>query len=1168
MVPTAVEARPGELASRALAEQRRRWQVGDRVRVEDLLRQHPALRDDPEGVLDLIYGEFVLCEQAGGRPTPQEYLERFPEHAETLRRQFQLHDAVAASAGPPPADARAVPGYEILECLGRGGMGVVYKARQLALDRVVALKMVLHAGHAGAADRERFRIEAGAVARLQHPNIVGVHEVGEHDGVPFLCLEFCAGGGLDRRLRGNPVSLAEAAALVETLARATHAAHRARIVHRDLKPANVLLVEGPDVPLGRCTPKISDFGLAKKLDGPAGPTRSGAVVGSPLYMAPEQARGDGPAVGPAADVYSLGAILYELLTGRPPFQAASVGLTLWQVLADEPVRVRAVQPRVPRDLETVCHKCLHKDPRRRYDTAEALAEDLRRFRAGEPVNARAAGPLERAARWVRRRPTVAALAAVGVLVLLGLLVSVPLVIARLQAVAREARADARAAQAVADRLRARADCERWLRQGEAVVRRPGAGAEDLKEARGLFASARDRIAEQDAAEDDYLRRLRSEADRQLDALGRRMRAWEDYRDVLRQRDRALFLLYGDAFTGTDRGGRWRDAARDAAREALDRHGWPDGLARAVARAPLEASEKETLRLGLYELCLILAEATAPRPGDLPGETRPRATEALRVLDRGAALAGGQRAVHLRRARYLTLRGEPGAASAERARAAAGEPRTGLDWFLEGCDRAFAEAQMPQALGCFNEALRLRPDLFWAHFFRAVVCQKLQNTPEAWASLTACALLQRDFPWTYLLRGSLAAQAGDFATSADDFARADKLLPAADPDGRYVLLVNRGFAALRQHDPRRAAADLEEAARLRPELYHAHVNLAEARALQQDYPRALEHLDRAVAIAGKGLEEVAAGRDRAVADAQRARLASLYRTRARMHLKRDDDAAALRDLDAAVRLAPPSASGGSPARDHHERALVLYRLRRYPEALSACRAALALSPDVPSAHQLLGEVQLALGDYREALAAFDRCWELETGKGDAEFFRQRGRARAGLHDPRGAAEEYTEALKRTEDAPTHAARGWAYLDAEAPRLALADFEEAIRRDPRQGDSFNGRGLARVRLGDYAGAADAERALRLGPESWRLRWHAARIFARAAELPDAGRPGSAPQLRERDRERAVACLRRALELHPRDGRAAWASGVLREPTFRLLRGSPGFRLLAAYASPRED
>src|SRR5262245_30991858 len=212
------------------------------------------------------------------------------------------------------AEGPLVPGYEVLGELGRGGMGVVYKARQAGLNRVVALKMVLAGGHAGPAELARFRVEAEAVARLQHPNIVGVFEVGEAGGRPFLSLEFCPEGSLEQRLGGTPLPPEEAARLVETLAGAMHAAHRTGVVHRDLKPANVLL--GADG-----TPKVSDFGLAKRLGEAAGQTATGAVLGTPSYMAPEQAEGRKD-VGPAADVYALGAILYECLTGRPPFKAA------------------------------------------------------------------------------------------------------------------------------------------------------------------------------------------------------------------------------------------------------------------------------------------------------------------------------------------------------------------------------------------------------------------------------------------------------------------------------------------------------------------------------------------------------------------------------------------------------------------------------------------------------------------------------------------------------------------------------------------------------------------------------------------------------------------------------------------------------------------------------
>ncbi len=305
----------------------------------------------------------------------------------------------------------AVPGYEILRELGRGGMGVVYQARHRKLNRPVALKMILAGSHAGEADLARFQTEAEAIARLQHPNIVQVHEVGEHEGKPFFSLEFCAGGSLEKKLNGTPLPPKEAAALVETLAQAMQAAHEQRVIHRDLKPANVLLAEDG-------TPKITDFGLAKKLD-EAGQTQSGAIMGTPSYMAPEQAGGKSTDIGPAADVYALGAILYECLTGRPPFKAATALDTVLQVVSDEPVPPSQLQTKTPRDLETICLKCLHKETRKRYESAQELADDLRRFLDGEPIRARPVGRVERAAKWVKRNPLVTALVAAVVLSVLG-----------------------------------------------------------------------------------------------------------------------------------------------------------------------------------------------------------------------------------------------------------------------------------------------------------------------------------------------------------------------------------------------------------------------------------------------------------------------------------------------------------------------------------------------------------------------------------------------------------------------------------------------------------------------------------------------------------------------------------------------------------------------------
>ena len=308
-----------------------------------------------------------------------------------------------------------LPGFECLGILGRGGMGVVYKARQASLQRTVAVKMIRSAGLAENA-LARFRTEAEAVARLQHPNIVHIHEVGEHDGQPFFVLEYVDGGNLSAKLTSQTLPAAEAARLTETLARAVHSAHESGVVHRDIKPSNVLLTAAG-------TPKLTDFGLAKRLDGDSDLTRTGDVMGTPSYMAPEQARGNTDQVTAATDIYALGATLYEMIAGRPPFVGATPLETLQQIVSQEVLPPSRVQPGIPRDLETVCLKCLEKPPERRYASAADFAEDLQRFLAGQTVRARPVGRAARAGRWIKRHPARAGLitmAAIAVAAFIGL----------------------------------------------------------------------------------------------------------------------------------------------------------------------------------------------------------------------------------------------------------------------------------------------------------------------------------------------------------------------------------------------------------------------------------------------------------------------------------------------------------------------------------------------------------------------------------------------------------------------------------------------------------------------------------------------------------------------------------------------------------------------------
>ena len=384
---------------------------GEPVQVEHYLEQFPDLQLGRAELTELVAAEYALRRRWRGAAETTEFFRRFPQLTDDLRERLR---ATPPAPGVQPVPVRLVtsippglPGYEIVRELGRGGMGVVYEARQTALGRPVALK-TLKFGPATADELARLRHEAEAIARLDHPHIVPVYEVGEHGGVPYFSMKYYPGGSLADRVRQPTADPQAAARLMEAVARGVHHAHQRGVLHRDLKPSNILLDEA-----GR--PHVADFGLAKQFDPTTTAALDTAVVGTPSYIAPEQARGD-RAVTTATDVYGLGAVMYEMLTGTPPFLADTPLATLAAAAEQEPRRPRSLNPRLPADLETICLTCLAKDPAHRYPSAAAVADDLTRWRNGEPIAVRPEGRLRRWRRWCRKNPVSAALTAAVVLV--------------------------------------------------------------------------------------------------------------------------------------------------------------------------------------------------------------------------------------------------------------------------------------------------------------------------------------------------------------------------------------------------------------------------------------------------------------------------------------------------------------------------------------------------------------------------------------------------------------------------------------------------------------------------------------------------------------------------------------------------------------------------------
>jgi eukaryotic-like serine/threonine-protein kinase len=1054
------------------------------------------------------------------------------------------------------SNKEVVPGFEILLELGRGGMGVVYKARQERLKRLVALKMIRDDWHGNPEHLARFEIEAEAVARLHHPNIVGIYEIGKAGRVPYVVLELLEGGSLKERLAGTPQPFREAAALLATLARGVNAAHVAGILHRDLKPSNVLFDQAG-------IPKIADFGLAKRLEVDEGQTHTGEVIGTPSYMAPEQAKGWDRDIGPAADIYSLGAILYEMLTGRPPLKGTTPVETLRLVQEEEPVSPSRLRPKLPFDLETICLKCIARDPRKRYPNALRLAEDLERYLDGESILARRTPLWERGIKRARKRPVLAVLVAVGVVS--SAIVTEELLRTRSQARAQQQQNDDRMRGLLQEADQELIEAERSHAQGR------------LDDVNVIASRVLSRFADETdsriAATRDRAERLLGSARLGLKEQAARDEARTRFRRFGELRDEAYFL---DTTRFADNLGNSAEAAGRAARGALKLFGVgePDG-SWALASLPTALSPQEGAEVerGCFQLLLILADAVAQSPGAPPAQL---ADAALGIVNQAEGLpARKTRAYHLRRSDFLEMKGDGQAAANERAIAKRCPPVDALDFFLMARE-SVKRSDWPDAIEQLTAATHRQPDHFWVRCWLAIGHLQTGEPQSALIGLNACINSKADQPWLYMFRGlantkvaeAKTAKAGAskaatdaFKDAEDDFNRALERLgdKAQRVELYYAILVNRGMMWLVRDEPAAAVSDFQQAIGHLPQRYEALAHLGQAYQLQ-------DRTDDAWAALGKAIE-------------QRPSWAPLYRARAGALLGLKDltpelgkttvkdledairkvsierRAAAARDLDLAIQYELPG--NQLIAADWTKLAALLREARLYDEAIDACDEAIEIVPRYLRAHELRIKSLLDLKRYEKILASCNAL--LEWAQPTAKILELRAVARNATQDFTGAIGDFTHALDLADETDRPrilCRRGWSYAANDADQLALKDFDATIRLDPADADAYVGRGLTYARLGQYREAeADASNATRHDDASPNFAFRLACVYGQAAATASAGPRQSGPRpVRQITgyQNSAITWVRRALERTPAGERSSFLRKTIKpDPALKSIR-----------------
>jgi serine/threonine protein kinase/Tfp pilus assembly protein PilF len=1105
----------------------------------------------PEGAASTTVRGSVDAPEAPGSALP------------TVDLHVEKHGSLSSSGDGATNSTRRYPRigrFIIKEEIARGGLGRVLLGHDPLLGRNVALKEMLPRSQEAPELVARFHEEAQITGQLEHPHIVPIHELGvEANGCPYYAMKLIRGRTLHAAIReyhAMPTSHPQRALRLRELLRAfvsvCHAvayAHSRHVLHRDLKPANILIGDYGEV-------QVVDWGLAKVLNqqveeqrqsdselfndtsavhpahrAPEMQTTTGSVVGTPVYMSPEQARGDIETLQPASDIYSLGAVMYEILVGQRPFTGETRGTLLDKVIAGQFPRPRAIRPEISKALEAICLRAMAHSPADRYRSAADLAEDISRWEAREPVWAYREPWPQRAMRWVRRHKSLCLAAAVGLSACV-----LTLGVWRWR-----------------DGVRVAVLREQTLPlilNGQAAL-----SGGDLQAAQLRLTEAAAKIGEEIRLTDlqSNIERLLGETDERLRQQAEQEAAREKLRQLRQHREDALF--YGSLFTGFDLEenlARTEAAARDGlALFGVD--GAEPGLPALDERLYTGEQQREVRRLCCE---LVLMRVGAMGRGLAARIDAPR--QALQLLERARPMGLSDKAYHLQRAWCFQAEGDTIQSESARRQAEAAEPEGVFDYFLAGLESYYA-SDFAGAAAEFDAGLRHEPGEFWSEYFLALcLVREIQDdsarAEAALAHLNACLARRDDFAWCYLLRGYVYAVLKRDKDAHADFARAADL--GAD---EYALLVNRGAAQVAAGRLDAAERDLLRAREINGDRYQAYLNLSEVYRLQNREAEAALILDRLSSLHSD--------------------LPDAYRQRALLAVARGNDEAALAFFRQAIELARGDRVGA--AKNQLERGRILHRQGELAEADEAYTAALRDWPAGLEAYLLRGLTRWDARREDEALADFDRFLAnadprrvapelLSLGYRKRGLLRvQRSGALAGEEQRRmlaAAIDDFTHALAqpaedldRQELALIRARRGWAYL-LPSPALASVDFEAAVQLDPQSADAYNGRGFARVALADYRRAVgDAEEAVRLHAHAGDLA-NAACIYAQAAaQVLQDSQAEQPEQVAEDYRAAAMRLLHQAIEMNPPDQRREFAELTLVDSALDPIRESAEFAQL---------